>query len=346
MTALRTLVFDFDGTLVRTREASWDLFRETNERFSLGVDSPSAFFGLFSGNFYEQLDGVVSRTIGPASCAAVREHFQELLRTRYAPSLIPGMASTLRTLAGHYTLVVVSSNAMLAVRRTLLAGGVAECFAHVFSGDVYPAKVDAIHQLLADPTTTCGRRCSPHYDESTAPRAHDAREVMLVSDTTGDVEEALASGIRAGAVGWGMHAAADLERAGAEFVCVWPEELVAYLRPGAVCGIGPCSLPAVGDPVEERLRSPWSPPPSRDRTAPPATLVSSAEARRTRRLEAAARVAARLAAAPAGPTCSCGVTTEPQAPADSKQPTPSSPTDPTLREVMALLLRPFSGAAV
>ena len=42
MAALTTIVFDFDGTLVRTREASWALFRETNERFGLGVDSPEA----------------------------------------------------------------------------------------------------------------------------------------------------------------------------------------------------------------------------------------------------------------------------------------------------------------
>jgi phosphoglycolate phosphatase len=31
-------------------------------------------------------------------------------------------------------------------------------------------------------------------------------------------------------VSWGMHAPAQLESAGAEFVAVWPEELLIYFR--------------------------------------------------------------------------------------------------------------------
>ena len=35
MSELKTLLFDLDGTLVRTREASWELFRKTNEKFGV-----------------------------------------------------------------------------------------------------------------------------------------------------------------------------------------------------------------------------------------------------------------------------------------------------------------------
>src|SRR5207244_777288 len=147
-----------------------------------------------------------------------------------------------------------------AVRRILLQSDVAHCFAHVFSGDVTPSKVDAIRRFLADPSYSCWRRCSPHYEESTPQRFHDPQEAMLITDTVGDVEEALSAGIRVGAVSWGMHRAEDLEAAGAEFVCIWPEELIAYLKPGEVCSLGVCSLPsAVPGPPPEIGRLPHTP---------------------------------------------------------------------------------------
>jgi phosphoglycolate phosphatase len=282
MAALTTIVFDFDGTLVRTREASWALFRETNERFGLGVDSPEAFYRLFDRNFYRALDEVAGGA-GTDRAGEVRSHFQALLVDRYNPELVPGMANVVHELAGRYALVILSSNTMEAMRRILLANGLAQCFAHVFSGDVAPNKHEAIQRLLDDPSVSCGRRCSPHYEESTALRIAEAGEVMLVTDTVGDVEEGRRAGIRVGAVAWGMHPADALERAGAEFTCIWPEELVAYLRPGKHCADGPCRLPSPGAAAGS------------SRPAPRVSVGEAAEVRRARRLESAGIVASRLA---------------------------------------------------
>ena len=289
MAELKTLLFDLDGTLVRTREASWELFRQTNEKFGLGVDTPSAFFRLFNQNFYEALDQKSGNGNGAkAEAEAVKRHFQELLREEYCPDLVPGMANVVHSLAGAYTLIVVSSNTMEAMRRILLTSDVASCFAHVFSGDVTPSKADAIRRFLADPSYSCGRRCSPHYEESTPQRFHDPQEAMLITDTVGDVEEALSAGIRVGAVSWGMHRAEDLEAAGAEFVCIWPEELIAYLKPGEVCSQGVCTLPsAVPGPPPEIGRMPATP----------------GGVRRQRRQQAAHVLATSLSAATG---CDCG----------------------------------------
>jgi phosphoglycolate phosphatase len=303
MAELKTLLFDLDGTLVRTREASWELFRKTNEKFGLGVDTPSAFFRLFNQNFYAALD---ERS---AEAEAVKRHFQELLRQDYHPDLVPGMANVVHALAGHYTLIVLSSNTMEAVRRILLNCDVAHCFAHVFSGDVTPSKVDAIGRFLADPSYSCGRRCSPHYEESTPQRLHDPREAMLITDTVGDVEEALSAGIRVGAVSWGMHRAEDLEAAGAEFVCIWPEELVAYLKPGEACSLGVCSLP----PVQTATSTP-----------------SQVAPQRLRRQQAAAELAASLAE----PGCDCGESCC----------GPETTEDPLLRQVLTVIGSQLSGA--
>ena len=311
MATLTTIVFDFDGTLVRTREASWALFRETNERFGLGVDSPEAFYRLFDRNFYAALDEKAGGT-GTERSREVREHFQALLAERYNPELVPGMANVVHELAAHYALVILSSNTMEAMRRILLANGLAHCFAHVFSGDVAPNKHEAIRRLLADPSVSCGRRCSPHYEESTELRTAEPSEVMLVTDTVGDVDEGRRAGIRVGAVAWGMHPANALERAGAEFTCIWPEELVAYLRPGEHCADGPCRLPS---PVEGARGS-----------ASSVAVVEAAQVRRGRRLAVAARVASGLAAEEAPPRdvrCGC----------------PGGPPagDPVLRRALAVL---------
>src|ERR1700741_5228085 len=130
-----------------------------------------AFFRLFHQHFYAALDQ-------KGSSDEVKRHFQELLRENYSPDLVPGMANVVHALAGHYTLIVLSSNTMEAVRSILLNCDVAHCFAHVFPGGVTPSKVDPIGRFLADPSYSCGRRCSPHYEESTPQRLHDPKEAM------------------------------------------------------------------------------------------------------------------------------------------------------------------------
>jgi len=231
MSELRALLFDLDGTLVQTRNSSWQVFQETNSKFGLGVSSPKEFFGLFDENFFDALE-VLARERGVADPALVREHFQRRLRTDYLPEVVPGIGRIVRQLASSYTLMIVSSNTMESVRRVLEKNDLASCFAHVFSGEVAPSKLHAISHVLEDPTYACGRQCVPYYNESATPHKHAVGEVMLITDTVGDITEALKAGIRACGVAWGMHSADRLKAAGAEFVCVWPEELLVYLRDG------------------------------------------------------------------------------------------------------------------
>ena len=203
------ILFDLDGTLVDTRSASWELFAETNLAFGLGIDSREAFFRIFERNFFESL-GLLCPD--PQRAAEVKSHFMELLRTRYRPPLIPGMVDVVKTLAPKCTLAVISTNGMEPIRRILVEAGIATCFSHVFSGDVEPRKADAMTRFL---------------DEARL----DPSEVVLVTDTVGDVAEARQVGVRAIGVAWGMHTEDQLLEAGAERVALWPQELVAWLGP-------------------------------------------------------------------------------------------------------------------
>jgi phosphoglycolate phosphatase len=236
--ATRTVVFDMDGTLVQSRGAAWEVFQDTVREFDLPMSSAEEFYDLFRDNFFAGLAAFVGE---PERARLVAEHFLVSLRERYTPELIPGMADVVHALAGHCALAVMSSNAMTAIRRTLENSGVAHCFAHVFSGDVEPDKAVSIRRILGDASYASIRRCSPAYvEEGGLPVRPAADEVVLVTDTVGDVLEGVSCGIRVVGVAWGMHPAADLLAAGAEFVALWPQEIVARLLPDGSCTPGGC----------------------------------------------------------------------------------------------------------
>ncbi len=230
------MLFDLDGTLVQTREASWQLFAETNRRFELGIDSRERFFELFQTNFFRALAG---RCSDRDRLARAKEHFLTALRTRYDPPLVPGMADVVRALAERLTLAVVSTNTIETIRRILTGAGLAQCFAHVFAGDVEPDKSVSMRRFLADAGYRLGRRCTPAYDEGGASAFAPGDEVVLITDTVGDVAEAAGAGVRAFGVAWGMHSESELLEAGAERVALWPQELRAWILPDAEATCSP-----------------------------------------------------------------------------------------------------------
>jgi phosphoglycolate phosphatase len=300
--AIRTVIFDMDGTLVQSRGAAWDVFQDTITRFNLDMTDPEQFFDLFRDNFFAGLKAYIGE---PAKADAVAEHFFTNLRKRYTPELIPGMTDIVHALAGHCSLAVISTNAMDAIRRTLDHAGVAHCFSHVFAGDVEPNKSVSIQRILADPSYSTIRRCAPDYVEEGVPPRPTADQVVLITDTVGDVREGMHCGIRVIGVSWGMHSAAELTAAGAEFVALWPQEIVARLLPDGSCTPGGCACLTCDVPA-----APAAPP--RDVRA---EAAAAGRLRRTRRSGSAPPPVERPAAAAAG--CGCaGPSCRSQRPAD------------------------------
>ncbi len=290
--AATAVIFDLDGTLVQTRAASWQVFRAVNDEFGLGLTTPDQYFDLFRGNLFASLDTLCAER---ADSGQVRKAFLARLREEYNPAMVPGMAEVIRRLAGHCTLAVVSSNAMQVLRRVLMANDVAYCFAHVFGGDMVPGKADAIQSFLADGGSRYGRRCEVSYDETTVAQPPGLATTVLITDTVGDVREALAAGIRAVGVAWGMHSTDELLSAGAEFVAIWPQELPGYLigDTAAEPAAGACAVPAAGQAPLAAAGAP-APAPGEGAcscgcSAPVAGRVASAgRIRRARRMRAGA----------------------------------------------------------
>lgn len=226
---LRALLFDLDGTLVQTREASWALFQQTNDLFKIGIKDREAFFELFQDNFFAALSRVCED--GDVANAAI-EHFMELLKREYRPGFVPGMADVVHAISKHCVLCVLSTNSLEIIRKLTEAEGVSECFAHIFSGDVEPDKRVSIRMFMGNASYATPRNGVRWYDGSEGSRALLPDEVAVITDTVGDVLCARECGIRAIGVAWGMHDEASLLAAGAERVARWPQELVAWVAPG------------------------------------------------------------------------------------------------------------------
>jgi len=208
--ALAAVLFDFDGTLVDTRTASWPLFERTNREFALGIDSREQYFALFEHNFYEGL----AAHCGDADRAdAAAQHFLQLIGEHYDPPFVSGVSELLRRLDGHVTLAIVSSNTRATIMRILVRDGLEGCFGTILGGDVETSKTHAIKRFM----------------NGDGGRAYAAGEVVLVTDTTGDVSEAHGAGIAAYGVAWGMHTRTQLLTAGAVAVAGQPEELYSWL---------------------------------------------------------------------------------------------------------------------
>jgi phosphoglycolate phosphatase len=324
-------MFDLDGTLVQTRRASWDVFRKISDEFGLGLSGPDEYFALFNGNIFASIEALCQ---GRADSGAVTRAFLDRLRQEYNPAMVPGMVDVIRRLAGHCTLAVVSSNATEVLRRVLVGNGVAYCFAHVFGGDAVPDKTTAIRSFLADTSSQYGRRCEVAYDETPDATRPDLGTTVLVTDTAGDVRDALEVGIRAVGVAWGMHSAEELSGAGAEFVAIWPQELPGILlgdaatEPAGACATtGACATPAPGPGGEQECSCGCQDRAAASPADPGAARLAAAAAIRRERRQHAARAArtsgavpwadpvrtadqpattARNPAAPAGPARSSG----------------------------------------
>ncbi|MBM7365392.1 HAD family hydrolase [Gordonia hydrophobica] len=279
----KAVIFDLDGTLVQTRESSWKVFSPINSRHQLGIDTAEQFYELFAHNFF----GSLRRACGdPATADVVTAEFMQALNEHYSPTMVPGLNDVVTAMVPHSKLAVLSSNTTAVVRRILRQNRLEYCFAHVFGGDVEPDKTIGIARFLADAATGSGRMCRAYYDEP-SDSASDVggetgpRDVVLITDTVGDVEAAVSAGIRAVGVAWGMHTEEQLIAAGAEFVAIWPQELLAYLYSDAEPACGGSCATRHADPPSASVRE---------------ASRSAAEVRHDRRRRTAAKFAATSAA--------------------------------------------------
>ena len=193
----KLFLFDFDGVL----SDSLDLYAEAVARCLERIGTPIVktredYLALFEGNFYESM---AARGV---DLAAFAQAAMEIMPGIDYDAMRPfdGLIPVLDALQKDHLLAVISSNGSRTIRRMLERFGFEPYFEEVLGSDFLFSKKEKIDHALAK-------------------YGIPPERTFYIGDTTGDIVEARAAGVRTVAVTWGWHSREKL-------VAVHPDFLV------------------------------------------------------------------------------------------------------------------------
>jgi phosphoglycolate phosphatase len=197
-------LFDFDGVL----SDSLDLYAEAVRRCLERIGTPIVknredYLVLFEGNFYESM---AARGV---DLAAFAQAAKEIMPGIDYDAMLPfdGLLPVLESLKKDHLLAVISSNGSRTIRRMLERFGFDPYFEEVLGSDFLFSKKEKIDHALAK-------------------YGIPPERTFYIGDTTGDIVEARAAGVRTVAVTWGWHSRERLVAAHPDFLVETPEGLL------------------------------------------------------------------------------------------------------------------------
>jgi phosphoglycolate phosphatase len=211
----RLIVFDCDGTLVDSQHLIIDAMRTTFTAHGLPPPADDAVRHIVGLSLAEAIAALLPG-IAQADLVALvdgyRQAFQAMRRQalRHEP-LFPGARATLHALErrGHL-LAVATGKSDRGIAAVLEHHALGHLFVSLQTADRHPSKP---HPGMLE---------AAMRETGSAPH-----ETIMVGDTSYDMQMARAARVRAIGVGWGYHAVAALELAGAERVVDRFEQLLA-----------------------------------------------------------------------------------------------------------------------
>ena len=201
----KLFLFDFDGVLAD----SLDLYAEAVTRCLERIGTPilktrEDYLALFDGNFYE------SMAVRGVDLAAFAQAAKEIMPGIDYDAMRPfdGLLPVLESLKKDHLLAVISSNGSRTIRRMLERFGFEPYFEEVLGSDFLFSKKEKIDHALAK-------------------YGIPPERTFYIGDTTGDIVEARAAGVRTVAVTWGWHSRKRLAAAPPDFLVEAPEGLLS-----------------------------------------------------------------------------------------------------------------------
>jgi len=207
----KLFLFDFDGVLADSLDLYAEAVRRCMERIGTPIlKTREDYLALFDGNFYESM---AARGV---DLAAFAQAAKEILPGLDYDAMKPfdGLIPVLDSLQKDHLLAVISSNGSRTIRRMLERFGFDPYFEEVLGSDFLFSKKEKIDHALAK-------------------YGIPPERTFYIGDTTGDIVEARAAGIRTVAVTWGWHSRERLAAAHPDFLVDRPEDL---LRMGSGLG--------------------------------------------------------------------------------------------------------------
>ncbi len=200
----RLFIFDFDGVVV----ASLDTYEGTVKQCLEKIGQPIVrnrqdFLELFEDNFYESL---VKKGVNLEAFMACSGDI--LAQVDYgAIEPYADLLPVLQSLQRENILVIVSSSDSQDIRQIMTRYHLTDYFRDVFGSDVHLSKREKILQALA---------------KHRVPKEN----TFYVGDTTGDIKEGKAVGVRTIAVTWGWHTREQLLALAPDYLIDSPEQLL------------------------------------------------------------------------------------------------------------------------
>jgi phosphoglycolate phosphatase len=201
---MKLFLFDFDGVLVK----SLDIYEKTVSLILDKINQPltrgrEEFLELFEGNFYECLvkRGVDLKEFMEASGAVFSQTNYNKMKS------VAAMLAVVKELQKNNILLVISSNDSVTIQNALEKFGYNGYFQEVLGSDFMLSKKD---KML--------------YAKDKYQVAPD--DIYYIGDTTGDIKEGRAAGVKTVGVTWGWH---DKERMAAvkpDYLLQKPEDLL------------------------------------------------------------------------------------------------------------------------
>lgn len=201
----KLLIFDFDGVVVDSLNVYEGTVRECLEKIGQPIVKDRAdFLDLFDDNFYLSLEkkGVNLKAFMDAAVDILaRVNYDEMQPFR---NLIPVM----ERLRENNILTIISSSDSQDIRTALSLFHISGLFKDILGSDVNLSKKEKFVQALNE------------YKKNN-------EQTYYICDTTGDLKEAKAVGIKTIAVTWGWHGRERLLKLNPDYLIENPEELLA-----------------------------------------------------------------------------------------------------------------------
>lgn len=199
MVPRKSLLFDFDGVLIDSYDATYKIMHE--EEPSL---TREGYRKWFSGNAARSLKKRLS-------LQRIKDFFQKYTKRAQTLPLVPGMREVVTSAAKLYNLVIVSSSSIATIQTFLEHHKLLEYFTEILGYEAGVSKEEKIKQVLHD-----------YYLQS--------EDCIFVTDTSGDVREAHAVYVAAVAVTWGYHQEAELETRKPEYIVSKPNQILPFVK--------------------------------------------------------------------------------------------------------------------
>ncbi len=201
---MKLFLFDFDGVLVESLDVYYRIVNAALEKINQPLTGGcEEFLDLFTGNFYESLvaRGVDLNRFFTASAGPLADvKYQEMKPVAAMPPVVA-------ELSRNNILVIISSNDSKTIRPALEKFGYNGCFQEVWGSDFMLSKKDKMIHARGK------------YNISPA-------EIYYVGDTTGDIVEGKAAGVKTVGVTWGWHSKEKIAAAHPDYLINDSRELL------------------------------------------------------------------------------------------------------------------------